>query len=216
MAHVQPRERSDLGALEGVLAGVEATMGFVPNSMLTMAHMPQLPAAFSLLAGVVFGADLSAQLERLKAGVPEPGNVAENLSPALVQLIAFATSVAAGCRYCQAHTSHSAHRQGEEADKLDHVLEYETHPAFSAAERAAIGLALAAGQVPNAASAEQFRALEAHFSERQIVQIVAVIALFGFLNRWNDTMATSLEDQPSRFARESLDGLGWMAGKHGE
>ena len=63
MAHVEPRTRAELAELEPVLAGAEAAMGFVPNSMMTMAHMPQLTMAFSMLAGVVFGADLRPMIE---------------------------------------------------------------------------------------------------------------------------------------------------------
>jgi hypothetical protein len=37
-----------------------------------------------------------------------------------------------------------------------------------------------------------------------------VIALFGFLNRWNDTLATPLEDEPIEY----LSRGGWQAGKH--
>jgi hypothetical protein len=47
-------------------------------------------------------------------------------------------------------------------------------------------------------------------SEEQIVEIVGVIALFGFLNRWNNTMATPLEDEPIEY----LSRGGWQAGKH--
>ena len=47
-----------------------------------------------------------------------------------------------------------------------------------------------------------FAALREHYSEREIVQIVAVISLFGFLNRWNDTMATQLEASPVEFATQ--------------
>ena len=35
MAHVEPLARTELAALEPVLAGAEAAMGFVPNSMMT-------------------------------------------------------------------------------------------------------------------------------------------------------------------------------------
>lgn len=216
MSHVQPVDRHAVDELEGVFATVEASMGFLPNSMLTMAHMPQLSMAFTMLASVVFGADLRDILKASASQVPERGPAEAGLSPALVQLIAFASSVASGCRYCQAHTSHSAHRLGEQEDKLANVLAYETHPAYSEAERAAVGLALAAGAVPNGVEAAHFEALRAHFDERQIVQIVAVIALFGYLNRWNDTMATLLEDDPRAFAERALDPLRWTPGKHQE
>ena len=45
-------------------------------------------------------------------------------------------------------------------------------------------------------------ALRAHYTEEQVLEIVAVIALFGFLNRWNDTLKTDIEAAP-RAALES-------------
>ena len=58
MSHVQPRSITDVPALADIFSGAEAAMGFVPNSMLTMAHMPQLPVGFMMLVNVVFGGDL--------------------------------------------------------------------------------------------------------------------------------------------------------------
>jgi len=218
MAHVESIERAQLGALETVLASAEETMGFVPNSMLTMAHMPQLTMAFSMLAGVVFGADLKALFERYQAVVPdrqqaEPA-AADVLSPDKVQLVAYSVSLSAGCRYCQAHTSHNANRFGIAEEKLQQVLQFEDSPLFDAAEKALINLALAAGQVPNECTDAHFAALRDHFSDRQIVQIVGVISLFGFLNRWNDTMATQLEETPINFAQRVLADGGWQIDKH--
>ncbi|MEM8766250.1 MAG: carboxymuconolactone decarboxylase family protein [Pseudomonadota bacterium] len=215
MPHVDPIARDAHPELAGIFSVAEGAMGFLPNSMLTMAHMPQLPVAFMMLTSVTFGADLKGLLAAFADAVPEQSAAEENLTPALVQLVAFASSLAAGCRYCQAHTSHNAHRAGEDQEKLGRILSYETDPAFSDAERAAIALALAAGAVPNEASREHFEALEQHFSQRQIVQLVGVIAMFGFLNRWNDTMATQLEEIPTAFAGEHLGAIDWQAGKHG-
>ncbi|MDC1119273.1 hypothetical protein OAT28_01690 [Gammaproteobacteria bacterium] len=56
--------------------------------------------------------------------------------------------------------------------------------------------------------------LSKHFSERQVIEVVAVISLFGFLNRWNDTMATTLENSPKNSAAVQLASQGWDAGKH--
>ena len=56
--------------------------------------------------------------------------------------------------------------------------------------------------------------LRQHFDEPQIVELVAVCALFGFLNRWNDTMSTELEEVPRAFAEQRLGDSGWHAGKH--
>jgi hypothetical protein len=41
-----------------------------------------------------------------------------------------------------------------------------------------------------------------------------VISLFGWLNRWNDTMATELEEVPLAFGSKHLAARGWNAGKH--
>ena len=47
------------------------------------------------------------------------------------------------------------------------------------------------------------------------MELVGVISLFGYLNRWNDTMATELEGKPREFAEATLAGQGWAVGKHG-
>ena len=214
MAQVAPLDRDAVDELTPVFSAAEAAMGFVPNSMLTMAHMPQLPMAFLMLTSVVFGGDLKGLMQAFADSVPDPGETADNLPPTLIQLIAFAVSMAAGCRYCQAHTSHSASRLGEADEKLSAILDYAASPLFSAAERAALALAFAAGQVPNEADEGHFEVLRRYFSERQIVQIVGVVAMFGFLNRWNDTMATTLEANPVDFAKAHLAALGWRQDKH--
>ncbi len=214
MAHVQPLDPQDIPQLAPVLASSQAAMGFVPNSMLTMAHMPQLTMAFSMLAGTVMGADLKAQMEAYSASVPDASGVQDRLTPTMVQLIAFSVSVAAGCRYCQAHTSNNLVRYGDSEDKLGEVLRYEESEILTDAEKAVVALALAAGAVPNESDAQHFEALRAHFNDRQITQIVAVISLFGFLNRWDDTMATSLEPHPVDFAQANLGVVDWQQGKH--
>ena len=71
------------------------------------------------------------------------------------------------------------------------------------------------GSHPNGVTDEDFTELLTHFEERQALEIVSVIALFGFLNRWNDTLATKLEDVPGDIAGRLLDERGWTAGKHG-
>jgi len=214
MPHVEPLSREELPELSKVLEMTEAVMGFVPNSALTMAHMPQLTMAYSMLAGVVYGADLRVLMEHYADTVPGLDVAGENLTPDQVQLIAFATSLSAGCRYCQAHTSAKFIATGAPIDKLNAILHYEESELFTPAEKALIALALAAGQTPNEANPDHFAALRSHFSDRQIVQIVGVISMFGFLNRWNDTMATTLESKPVDFAKKELAAFGWDVSKH--
>ena len=219
MAHISPLDMDGHPELQPVFATAAAAMGFVPNSTRTMAHMRQLPFVFSALFGTIMGGDAKAIFAGLQEVLPEQNAAEENLPAELLQLIAYCVSLSAGCRYCQAHTGHNTERVSGapelQAERLAQVLNYETATCFSAAERAAIGLALAAGQVPNASGSEHFAQLRPHFSERQQVQIVAVISLFGFLNRWNDTLATTLEQAPIDFARQTLADGGWSLSKHG-
>jgi hypothetical protein len=56
--------------------------------------------------------------------------------------------------------------------------------------------------------------LRRHFSSGAIVEIVSVISLFGWLNRWNDTLASDLEASPLAFAAVKLADRGWTPGKH--
>ena len=195
MARIEPLPRTDLTEHEDGLAMVEAMMGFVPNSMPTMARVPGLLPAFQGLGAAVLMNDL--------------------VSPGLKQMIAMMTSAGSGCRYCQAHTSSNAVRMGESEEKLAAIWEYETSDHFDDAERAALRVAFGAGQSPNQVSDADFAELKQHWSDDQAAAIVAVIALFGFLNRWNDTMATTLEPEPIEFAERVLADGGWEPGKHG-
>jgi uncharacterized peroxidase-related enzyme len=132
----------------------------------------------------------------------------------LKRLISHVASRSAGCKYCMAHTAEGAHKLGVDDEKLAAAWNYQTSPLFTPAERAALDVAVAAGTVPNAVTDEMFAELRRHWSDEQIVEIVGVIAMFGFLNRWNDTMATPLEDAPREFGEKHLAAHGWDAGKH--
>jgi uncharacterized peroxidase-related enzyme len=195
MSHVPPLPREELAEFEPFFEIAEASMGFVPRSLFAMGRRPEILRPFSMLAGAVLG----------------PGTI----DPGLKQLVAYVASNASGCRYCQAHTSAHAARFGIPTAKIEHAFEFETHPDFSPAERAALLLARDSALVPNLVTAEHFAVLREHFTDEQIVEMVAVASLFGWLNRWNDTMATELEDEPRRFAAQHLAGSGWDLGKHG-
>ena len=194
MSRVDAASEEQIAQLKPIFDATEAVMGFVPNSYYAMANWPELLTHFSGLAKTVLG----------------PGEV----DPGLKQLVAFVSSNAAGCRYCQAHTSHNAVKMGVSNEKLQAAFEFQTNPLFSGAERAALNLSLHAGMVPNATEPEHFETLKQYYSERQIAEIVAVISLFGYLNRWNDTMATTLEEMAVDFAAANLASHGWEQGKH--
>jgi hypothetical protein len=85
---------------------------------------------------------------------------------------------------------------------------------FSDADRAALRLAHHAALVPNAVTDEDFEELRGHFDDGEIVELMTMIALFGFLNRWNDTLATDLEATPLALASDVIGPAGWEPGKH--
>lgn len=171
------------------------TLGFCPNSVLTMQRRPAIAKAFINLNVAVMQND---------------GRV----TSALKRLIGYVTSQAAGCRYCQAHTIRAAERYGAAQDQLEHVWEFRSHPAFSDAERAALEFALAASQIPNAVDEAIQSNLRKHWDDGEIVEILGVVALFGYLNRWNDSMATTLEEGAIDSAQTWLGPVNWELGKH--
>ncbi len=170
-------------------------LGFIPNSILIMARNPKMVRAFSQMSAVIWDPAGKVDLK-------------------LRRLISHVASRSAGCKYCMAHTAEGAIKLGVEQQKLDAVWEYQTSPLFNAGERAALDMAIAGGFVPNAVTDEMFTELRKHWSDDQVVEIVGVIAMFGFLNRWNDTFATPLEDEPLEFGEKHLTAQGWDAGKH--
>jgi uncharacterized peroxidase-related enzyme len=170
------------------------TLGFTPNSVLTMQRRPKLVQAFT----------------QLNAAVMDPQG---EVDLGLRRLIGHVASKAAGCLYCQAHTLLGAKNFGVSEEKLAAIWSYSSSPLFNAAERAALDFALAAASQPNVMTDELFAATQQHWSDAQIVEILGVVAMFGFLNRWNDTMATPLEAAPDAVAAKAV-GAQWSAGKH--
>ena len=113
-----------------------------------------------------------------------------------------------------AHTAGASLRLGVSEQKLEAVWEYRTSPLYTEAERVALDFALAAAAQPNAVTDELFAKMKDHWTESQIVEIVGVIALFGWLNRFNDTMATPLEEEPIEVGEKFLAPHGWEVGRH--
>jgi len=196
MARLEPLNINELpDAAKPILEYAQQLMGFAANDVLTMARWPELLNAMQQLVGVIYG----------------QGEVEDELK----RLVALVVSTAAGCRYCQAHNAHgSSILPGVTDEKIAAVWEFDTSELYTAPERAALRVARGAGQNPNAVTDDEFAALRRHFSEQQVMEIMGVICLFGFLNRWNDTLATSLEQTPLDYASAHLPANSWTPGKH--
>jgi alkylhydroperoxidase family enzyme len=195
MAHMQPLPASESPELAGDFAIFERILGFVPNSLLTMQRVPAMVRAFGQLTRAVMDPEGEVDL-------------------GFMRLVAHFASRAAGCQYCEAHSLVAAEIHGISQEKIDAVWDYTSSPLYSEAERVALDYALAAGSVPNAVDEALMERLRLHWSENQIVQILGAVCLYGFLNRWNDSMATDLEESPMAMGRRVLSRGGWTGGKH--
>ncbi|MDZ4790079.1 MAG: carboxymuconolactone decarboxylase family protein [Hyphomicrobiales bacterium] len=171
------------------------TLGFPPNSVLTMQRRPEIARAFIALN---------------RAVMTNHGRVTSEQK----RLVALIASTAAGCRYCQAHAALAAERFGATDERLAAVWTYQTSPLFSEGEKAALDLALAGAAQPSAIDPELVERVRAHWDDGEIVELMGVIALFGFLNRWNDGMGTSLEQGAEAAGERRLKDNGWSPGKH--
>ena len=124
------------------------------------------------------------------------------------------SSLAAGCRHCQAHGAYGASGLGVSLEKIQALWSYETSDLFNDRERAALNFALAAGSVPSSVDASHHAALRTHFSDQEARSLLAVVAVGGFMNRYNDALATVTDNESADWASEHLGPLGWDIGKH--
>lgn len=198
MAHMEPLSKEEAFAavpeLRAASEKLESKFGFIPNSIRTMARRPELVVGFMAL----------------QKGAMAPGDIPFELK----KLVSHVASKAAGCVYCQGHSAYTSGRAGIEAERLEKLWEYQSSDLFTDAERVAFDYAIAAASVPNQVTPELHARLSEHYDDGQIVELLGVISLFGFLNRWNDSMATELEDPAVIYTSELLGDQGWEAGKH--
>lgn len=171
------------------------TLGFVPNSVLTMQRKPKLAKAFVQMQRAIWDPD--SKVDR-----------------GLKRLVAHMASRTADDAYSMAHTASGALHFGIDAAKLAAVRDYKASPLFTPAERSAFDLAVAASSNPNAVTDATFAQLRKYWSEEQIIELAGVIAVAGFLARWNVTMATPIEAEPNEVGEKYLAPFGWRAGQH--
>ncbi len=195
MSRLNPLPKEYSPELKGHFDFFLGTLGFTPNSVLTMQRKPKLVKAF---------ADLNA-------AVMDP---AGEVDAGFRRLIGHVVSKVSGCLYCQAHTLLGAQIKGVSDAKLADIWAYTTSPHYSPRERLALDFAIAASSQPNAVADAQFAELRLHWSEGEIVEIMGVVAMFAFLNRWNDTMQTPLEAPAIAVASKALGSKGWGVGGH--
>ena len=194
MPLVTPIDISDSSVKE-LVKFFNETLGFCPNSVLTMQRRPNIAKAF---------------IELNIAVMENHGQLTSEFK----RLLAFISSNTAGCRYCQAHTIRAAERYGSSSERLENAWDFKNQDIFTDSEKAALQFAQEASMVPVNVSRDTEKQLHIYWSDDDIVEIMGVIALFGYLNRWNDVMATSLEEDANTTGQDLLKGISWVPGKH--
>lgn len=196
MALVRPLEEQEIDPeLLEFVQFFKGPLGVIPNSVRTMARRPAVARAFTELNVAVMQCEgaVTAEFKRL---------------------IGYVTSYVSGCRYCQAHTILGSERFGSTEARMNDVWNYRDSEHFTNAEKAALDYAYAAARVPNEVTDEIGKRLHEFWDDDDIVEITAVIALFGYLNRWNDSMGSALEDLPIDAGNKFLGNTDWTVGKH--
>jgi len=172
------------------------TLGFCPNSVLTMQRRPAIAKAFINLNMAVMANEGKVTSEQKR-------------------LIGYITSANTGCRYCEAHTILAAERYGSTDERLENIWSFRESDLYTAAEKVAFEFALAASSVPNAVDDAISANLHEYWDDGEIVEILGVISLFGYLNRWNDSMGTTMESGAVNAGERLLEeNSTWSRGKH--
>ena len=171
------------------------TLGFCPNSIKTMYLRPEIAYSF---------------IELNKAVMNNKGNVTSELK----RMIGFISSNVSGCNYCKAHTIRAAERYGASKKKIENIWEYKTSDLFTKKEKIALEFAYKSSITPNAVDDEIANQLRKYWKDGEIVEILGVISLFGFLNRWNDSMGTEIEKPAYESGKKLIPKKKWNPNKH--
>lgn len=166
---------------------------FHDRHLIEGAIRPEVWKAFSKLNAVTMKNDLGAQLT--------------------LELFTVA-SLGAGCVHCQSHGAFGLSDMGVDTDRIRDLWSFESSLSFSEAERAALRFSLAAGKSPNEVTPEHHAEIREHYSDAQIADILSVVCVAGWLNRWNDSLATVTDQESVEWAEQNLADIGWSAGKH--
>jgi len=139
-----------------------------------------------------------------------PSNLSRQLRSELFTM----ASVAGGCQHCQAHGAYTLHLMGVEPDRIRDIWTFEQSTEFTEPEKTAMRLARDGASVPNLVEPWHFAELRRFYSDRQIVEMLAVISLAGWFNRWNNSVATVTDQESVEWAQANLHAVGWVLGKH--
>jgi alkylhydroperoxidase family enzyme len=118
------------------------------------------------------------------------------------------SSLSSGCRHCQAHGAYGLNSIGMEIGKIEAIWSFEHSDLFDARERAALSFAIAAGSTPSSVTPDHHADLRTHFTDGKARTLLAVVAVGGFMNRYNDALATVTDSESANWAKDNLSPSG--------
>jgi len=185
MSRLKPLSPETVPELKDTFEHFRELLGYVPNNALVLSRRPKMVKGLAGLASAVW--DTSNEVDR-----------------GLKRLVAYMASRTHGSKYSMAHSAEAAHRSGVPDAKVAAVDDYRTSSLYNEAERVALDFAVAAASQPTTVTDELFERLGKFWAEGQIVEIAAVVAINGFLNRWSEIFQLDLEEGPAAFAKSHL------------
>ena len=143
--------------------------GNVPNMFRTVAHRPEI---------------LQTMIAHMEA-VLNTGT----LPTSLKELVIVRTSQMNSCEYCLASHSLLAKKLGYSDAQIATLSAFEGSESFTPREKAALRLAERLTRNERALTEEELAELKAHFTEGEIVELMAASGLFNYFNRFNNLLA---------------------------
>ena len=169
-----PEIKEFYGAVTGLI-------GRVPNAYRTLAHAPYLAMLF-----------LPFQAANQRDW---PGS---RLSGKMKEMIVIKTSHVNGCDYCFAHNTALGAAAGITHEQVIAMSsdDYLTSELFDAREKAAIQWAEHMTKNTAQEREDVYAQLKELFSNAEIIEISLICAMFNMINRLNDSLDLTIEDQP--------------------
>ena len=160
-------------------SAVENLLGRVPNFYKTFSNSPFLAMAFL---------PINALAQREWDGTSISGKIKE--------LIVIKTSQTNGCKYCYAHNTSLGRAAGITHEQIEAISKNEISESalFNTQEVLALKWAEAVTLNLAAKNNELFEELKINFTEKQIVEMTILCAMFNMINRINDSLDVELED----------------------
>ena len=197
MGIVKPPDESDIDStLLEKIQFFKRPFGVISSTVKTISYHPKIADAFTKLNITVMACK---------------GAVA----PEFKRLIRYISGISSGYLYCGAYIILGAECFGSSKKRLDKTWKCSNSSAFSNEEKTSLDLAFTAASVPNKVTKKLVSQFKRYWNDSDIVEIMGFIVLFGFLNRWNDSIGSPLEDLPIEKGEKYLNKTtNWTPGKH--